>query len=194
MGARAWLLVSVVRHGPPRDCGPAHHERLRRTRVVVARKTGGSETPPLRRMDGTAARAWLLVSVVRHGPPKDSGPAHHERLRRTRVVVARKTGGSGTPPLRQETEKTAGWGWVLHPGGGSTRGAGYGPPAHHERLQRPGWLLEGVVRHGPVRQAQGRLSKDSGPAHHERLGWAGTGYPQGVPLQAKTNRHPDLGG
>ena len=51
--------------------------------VGLERKTGGSETPPLRRMDGTAARAWLLVSVVRHGPAKDSGPAHHERLWRT---------------------------------------------------------------------------------------------------------------
>ena len=104
------------------------------------------------------------------------------RLRRTRVVVARKTGGSETPPLRQETEKTAGWGWVLHPGGGSTRGAGYGPPAHHERLQRPGWLLEGVVRHGPVRQAQGRLSEGLRPGSPRTVvangDWVPTrGYP-----------------
>ena len=103
---------------------------------------------------------WWVAGGESH-PHPDPLPQGRGRKRGLllREVVARKTGGSETPPLRQETEKTAGWGWVLHPGGGSTRGAGYGPPAHHERL----WRTE-------------------------------TGYPQGVPLQAKTNRHPDLGG
>ena len=44
----------------------------------------------------------------------------------------RKTGGLGTPPVRRR-EKTAGWGGCFIRGGGSTRGAGDGPQAHHER-------------------------------------------------------------
>ena len=54
--------------------------------------------------------------------------------------------GLGRRPLRWR-EKTAGWGWLLHPGGGSTRSGGYTGPAHHER----GWAAdEGCAEDGRV--------------------------------------------
>ena len=44
---------------------------------------------------------------------------------------------------------------------------------------------------GSLRQAQDRLSgppRDSGPAHQERVGWTGNGYPQGAPLHGRKRR------
>lgn len=42
-----WVLhpACVVRHAPSKDFGAAHHERWH-----LYRKTGGSQTPPLRRI------------------------------------------------------------------------------------------------------------------------------------------------
>ena len=158
-GTRAGGVVAasrgVVRHTPARDSGAAHHERGRAPRaeeagwkpagtqegIRVARRTGGSQTPPLRKNG-----EMTLGCVVRHGPPMDSGAAHHEpRPEDGRV--------SDAAPTKD----------------GDARGAGDGrvsdaAPTQDLTGTRAGGVVaasRGVVRHAPAR--------DSGAAHHERV-------------------------
>ena len=67
--------MGVVRHGPVGT--PA------RLTTNGLEKTGGSGTPPLRQKGcgrrGTGWGVGPVGGVVRHGSPKDSEPAHHER-------------------------------------------------------------------------------------------------------------------
>ena len=98
-----------------------------------------------------------------------------------RASTGRRAGRGRRPYKRGRGRRVRGW--LLHPGGGSTRSGGYTGPAHHERIgedgrvggadpakdwtRRIGDCLGGlvavgfVVRHGPP--------TDSGPAHHERV-------------------------
>ena len=90
--------------------------------------------------------------------------------------------GDGGPYVGEM--KTAGWGWLLHPGGGSTRGAGYGPPAHHERVGDPQIFSEAWVRWAVwfdtgLRGTPARLTTNGSSASDRfgtgspRTGWAG---------------------
>ena len=123
--AWAWLLARVVRLGPPRDSGAAHHERIGEVpgcaqpgpralvpRAVVARKrpvTNRPLRPEGMRTAGIAWPGWVLgvwfdtaLRGLRAGSPR-TGVGWGS-------MVARKTGGSETPPLRRAGREGAGWG------------------------------------------------------------------------------------
>ena len=78
----------VVRHGPPTDSGPAHHER------------------------GVSRGVWAEEAGLRPGPTKDrdatAGDLPGDGLPRL-VPHDRKTGGSETPPLRKIATRMAEW-------------------------------------------------------------------------------------
>ena len=144
--------------------------RLSGTRVGTPR-TGGDRR--------TASEAWLLLVVVRHGPSGTAprlttngvGPAARVRGGLRGWVGCWGLCGSTRPAERLwGGSPRTGWGIDRHHGlprrlgccwsCGSTRAAGYGAPAHHERGRAGGegapriargLGAEGcVVRHGPV--------------------------------------------
>ena len=71
-----------------------------------------SDEAETREREGTAWEGWFPGGVVRHGPPRDFGPAHHGKARSELRVVRgerrrgdegekRKTGRSGLVTLRR---------------------------------------------------------------------------------------------
>ncbi len=120
MGLGGLVAGGVVRLGPPKtsdrlttngfgglrqaqgrlsgDYGPAHHERGA-SGLGVARKTGGSQTPPLPKIGLGMVGGVVRLAPVRQAQGRlfeDYGAAHHERAwESTRGCTGRVGGGRG---------------------------------------------------------------------------------------------------
>ena len=129
------------------DSGPAHHERIwglgARKRPVgnrPVRKIGTGTGAEVSSAYGVGSQGWLeaLGSLVarktphrfRPKTPESASPLGEGEDAESSGREKRKTGGSGTPPLRKTRMRTR--------RGGSTRAAGDSGPAHHERI----WVLD----------------------------------------------------
>ena len=130
-----WECVNAGRWGWAHEPGTPH------------RMPGTASASPLGEGEEGRLRAWVLARVVRHGPPTDSEPAHHERVGAARdedwipAEDAGDDGGcdGGAVLLRWQGR----WGW--QPPSPPDRGPGQAPSSSSRaRVKRGdvGWEVD----------------------------------------------------
>ena len=149
------------------DGGPAHHEPVERRLGALGQGglPGGLGSAGVDHAAGSRPRTpgWRSAGAASRGgstrPAGDGGPAHHERVERRLGALGQGglpggLGSAGVDHAAGSRPRTPGWRSAgAASRGGSTRTAGDGGPAHHERFY--GWPRpeDGRVTDPPLRKS-----------------------------------------